>query len=339
MSTAVATPQETEVQFDPKAYTEARNAGKSAAEAREGATKPVEPEKPTDAAAEPAAAQPDSRRSLRRAERNAIREAAEWKGRFEQLQEQIKAGTAATPAADKPSEPQEPKRADFPAGENGTAEYLRAAAKWDRQQEQKAAAESSQQGEKSEELKSFLAEMDKKAETDMKSLKDWDAVLNAAKDHEDLPEFIPDKQPTLMGLLARSDMRAFVLYHFAKPENFEAFQKLLDMDPQQQISAFHRLEGRLEKLYDADRSEEKYENVQTEEPKKAAGAAEPEKGKEDRSHLAEAARPGEPQQDGKPAKPKPSSEVAAKGGTPAPDEPAIGSAAWMARRNQVQFGR
>src|SRR6185312_13410317 len=93
MSTAIATPQETQeapqVEFNPAAYIKARNEGKPAAEAREGATKPVEQK----AAAEPAKPQqepnPDSRRSMRRRELNAIREAAAAQERVRILEEQL----------------------------------------------------------------------------------------------------------------------------------------------------------------------------------------------------------------------------------------------------------
>ena len=37
-------------------------------------------------------------------------------------------------------------------------------------------------------------------------------------------------------------------------------------------------------------------------------------------------------------KPKPSSEVATRGGVPAPEMPTPGTAAWMELRNRAQFG-
>ena len=97
---------------------------------------------------------------------------------------------------------------------------------------------------------------------------------------------------------------------------------MLDLKPAEQIRAFHRLEGRLEKAYD----------------KPEAAQATPEKGKTASTPQKLEGR-AEPQQEVKPAKPKPSAEVAARGGSPAPDEPAIGSVAWMQKRNQAQFGR
>jgi len=326
MSTAVATPQETE--FDAKAFMESRNKGEDIPKAE-----------PKKADAPPLEEQPKaaSSRSQRRALNQAMREAAEERGRRLALEDLMAKGTIAAPKVEPVKEDVEPKRADFAAGEIGTAEYLRAAQKWDKAQESKAEAAKGTETAQTEELKTFLQEMDAKAAEDIKALKDWDKVQKAAAEDEDAPEFIPSEHPTLMALLARSDMRAFVLYHFAKPENYDALESLLELtaNPAKQIAAFHRLEGRLEKLYDADRAEEVYDTVQSE--GKKAAQAEPEKEKTASTPQKPQGR-AEPQQEEKPAKPKPSSEVAARGGSPAPDEPAIGSPAWMLKRNQAQYG-
>ena len=162
--------------------------------------------------------------------------------------------------------------------------------------------------------------MDEKAVADIALISDWDEVAKNAMDDEDAPEFDPTQQKTLMALLSNSDVRAFALHHFAKHPN--KLQEMLDLKPAEQIRAFHRLEGRLEKAYD----------------KPEAAQATPEKGKTASTPQKLEGR-AEPQQEVKPAKPKPSAEVAARGGSPAPDEPAIGSVAWMQKRNQAQFGR
>ncbi len=317
MSTAIETPQEQAApEMDAKqlaTFMEARNKGeaipKPAAKVETAAPVTEEPKQASS-----------------RSQRRALRAAEERTANLV-LETLTKAGVIKKEAEPEAVEV-EPKRADFPAGDEGMAQFVRATQKWDKTQEAKTEAAKGTETAQTEELKTFLGEMDTKAAEDMKSLKDWDKVMKTAQDHEDLPEFIPDEQPILMSLLSRSDMRAFVLYHFAKPENFEAFEDLLALSktPDQQIKSFHRLEGRLEKMYDADRSE-----------KTEAAQADPEKEKTASTPQKPQGR-AEPQQEAQPAKPKPSSEVAARGGSPAPEEPAIGSPAWMLKRNQAQFG-
>lgn len=329
MSTVTAPPQEQAAQptFDAKAYIAAKQSGKPIAEAREAATKPAELAKVETRTLEEPKEQPHVSRSVRRQLNKAMTEAAELRGRLALLEEQGKAKPATAPVEEK-----EPQRAAFPAGDVGTAEFLRATQKWDKAQDAKVAGKTQAETQQIEELKTFLSEMDTKAEEAVKALPDWEKVQAAAAADEDAPEFMPDQHPTLMALLARSDMRAYVLYHFAKPENYDALQALLDeKDNGKLISSFHRLEGRLEKLYDSNKPTEKKAD-------KPAQGSKAEKPSEDRTHLAEAARPGEPQRE-VPAKPKPSSEVSARGGSPAPDEPRIGSPEWMAKRNQKLYGK
>ena len=273
--------------FDSKAFMEARNKGVPAVV--------TEPEKPTPGKPEPVVSkaeepeQPRMSRSMSRLQRAIGREQA----MREQLQAELDTLRGATRHV-APAEDAEPDRSDY-----GTdAEYLRATQKWDRQQEAK------QQGQ--------LAENAKDQESR--------AAYLQAMDDEDAPEFDPTQQKTLMALLSNSDVRAFALHHFAKHPN--KLQEMLDLKPAEQIRAFHRLEGRLEKAYD----------------KPEAAQATPEKGKTASTPQKPEGR-AEPQQEVKPAKPKPSAEVAARGGSPAPDEPAIGSVAWMQKRNQAQFGR
>lgn len=296
--------------FDSKAFMEARNKGVPAVV--------TEPEKPTPGKPEPVAAvkaeepeQPRMSRSMSRLQRAIGREQA----MREQLQAELDTLRGATRHV-APAEDAEPDRSDY-----GTdAEYLRATQKWDRQQEAKQQGQLAENAKDQESRAAYLQAMDEKAVADIALIPDWDEVAKNAMDDEDAPEFDPTQQKTLMALLSNSDVRAFALHHFAKHPN--KLQEMLDLKPAEQIRAFHRLEGRLEKAYD----------------KPEAAQATPEKGKTASTPQKPEGR-AEPQQEVKPAKPKPSAEVAARGGSPAPDEPAIGSVAWMQKRNQAQFGR
>ncbi len=312
-----------------KAFMDARNRGEQVKPAPD---KAPDPEKAPEPAKEPEPARLP--RSQRRQLNAAIREAAEERGRRLAIEEIMAAGKlnghAATTAI---AEDAEPQRESFPAGDMGTAAYLRATQKWDRAQEAKEKARDSESGSQAEAEKAHLRAMDEKAAADIATLPDWDAVAKRALEDEDAPELDPQEHQTLMGLLATSDVRAFALYHFAlHPDELEKMLEL-SKSPGAQIRAFARLEGRIEKLYSKSQAEP--------EKAKPAAQADPDKDK-DRKHLAEAKpekdKPGETAGDGKSPKPKPSSEVAARGGQPAPDEPAIGSPAWMLKRNQMQYG-
>ena len=296
--------------FDSKAFMEARNKGVPAVV--------TEPEKPTPGKPEAVAAvkaeepeQPRMSRSMSRLQRAIGREQA----MREQLQAELDTlrGTSRQAAQ---AEDSEPERSQY----GSDAEYLRATQKWDRQQEAKEQGQFAENARDQESRAAYLKAMDEKAVADIALIPDWDEVAKNAMDDEDAPEFDPTQQKTLMALLSNSDVRAFALHHFAKHPN--KLQEMLDLKPAEQIRAFHRLEGRLEKAYD----------------KPEAAQATPEKGKTASTPQKLEGR-AEPQQEVKPAKPKPSAEVAARGGSPAPDEPAIGSVAWMQKRNQAQFGR
>lgn len=215
----------------------------------------------------------------------------------------------------------EPQRDDF----GSDAEYLRAVSKWDRAQEAKQQQQQGKTEQQSAEIRAHLKAMDEKAVADIAAyFPDWDEVSAAAAEDEDAPEFKFEEHPQLVGMLSGSEFRAHVLYHWAK--NPDALQFMLDLTakPSEQIRAFHRLEGRLEKEYSG---------------KQAAQASEAETPKKDRKHLADAERPGETAADRDVRKPRPSTDVAARGGSAPPDEPAIGSAAWMAKRNQAAYAR
>lgn len=317
MSTSVIEQQTEAPVFDAAKFIADRNAGKVNEPAK---TEQVEQKKDaTQAQAEPEAA-PRLSRSVRR-EMNRLREEVGY------LRAKAELAETKPAAKEAPAEEAEPMRKDFASD----AEYLRAAQKWDKTQEAKTSTKTAEQGEQNQKYAEHLDAMKSKASEDMKTLDDWDAVAAKAAEDEDAPEIDwgAKEHEVLVGLLANSDMQAFMIYHLAK--NPDVAQKMYDLskDHSAQIRFFHRLEGQLEKMYDS--------------TQKAAQASEPEKGKEDRKHLADAepakAKLGETAAGAIPAKPKPSSEVAARGGSPAPDEPLPGSAAWIAKRNQAQFGR
>jgi hypothetical protein len=166
--------------------------------------------------------------------------------------------------------------------------------------------------------------MDVKFAADVKTIADWDDVKKAAADDVDAPLVSQEDDPLLVGLIMHSDVRAFMLHHFA--QNPQVFQKVIDLrdDPNGQIALFKRLEGHVETMYSNSSKKE------------AAQASDKSKDEsKDRTHPAEAAKPAGRNSD----KPRPSTEVAARGGSAPPEEPEPGSAAWMARRNQVTGGR
>ena len=316
MSTAVLEQQqEAPVIFDAKAFIEARNKG----EEHPMPGKPPEPKAKAEETPEPEVKPVPKHEEAPRLSRSVRRE-------INQLREQLGAAKALAALAvqQKPAardDDAEPARDSFASD----AEYLRAAARWDRQQEQQQGTKDGEARQQTEAQHAHLKAMDEKAAKDIVELfPDWDEVSAHAAEDEDAPEFKFSEHKNLAGLLASSDVRAHVLYYWAKTP--DALQRMLDMTetPNDQIRSFHRLEGRLEKEYSV---------------KQAAQASDGETQKKDRKHLAEADRLGDTAADRDIRKPKPSTEVAAKGGTAPPDEPAIGSAAWMARRNQAHYGR
>ena len=96
------------------------------------------------------------------------------------------------------------------------------------------------------------------------------------------------------------------------------------------------MEGRIEKLYTKDEPEKDpaKEGSDKKTPAAQAAGATP----KDRTHPAEGtvvthSEPGRTTAERDARKPRPSSEVTARGGSAPPDEPEIGSAAWMEKRN------
>jgi len=316
MSAAVQ--EQKPAEFDAKAFMESRNKGEPAPKVEAKVAEPAP-------AAEVETVKPkhDSTRSQRRALRAAEERTANLV---------LKVLGESGVLTKKPSEsvPEvvatAPKRSDFPTGDDGAAEFFLASQKFNSEKEK---SESEAKEAEQQAAKERYQALDAKTAADIQErFPDWDKLAKEWAANEDIQSVKYEDIPTIVGLLGDSDLRASVSYYWM--QNPEEFLELCDLPPKNQISAFHRLEGRLEKMYDSSRSPEKAPT--------AAQAGKPEKATEDRTHLAEAARPGEPQRE-VPAKPKPSSEVAARGGSPAPDAPKIGSPEWMLERNRAQFGR
>jgi hypothetical protein len=329
MSTVV-TPAPEAPAFDIKAKIAERNAidaarreGKeipisAAVEAAPAAPKTEEVEHPTRVA-----------RSLRRMER----QLGEERGRREALEEMLRAGgqpAKPEPAAPKTEDP-EPQRKGFA----DDVKYWRAVAQWDARQEAAKLIgkerEAAGQTEAQQELQRQVERASAKLQEDIKLLPDWDQVQKAAQDDEDAPQFKPSDHAGLMTLIATSDVQAAVLYYLAqKPKEM---QEMLDLTakPAEQIQKFRRLEGRAERLLD--KAKEKPDNF----GKPAQGSG---KSQEDRQHPADegqtSGRNGVSAAERDARLPRPTTEVATRGGTPAPDQPKPGSAAWMAQRNAAQ---
>ena len=314
-------------ELDVKAHLEQSNL---ADQARREGKEPPKPAAPAEVADESAVEKPhQASRSERRLQNRLREEIGELRGRLKAYEE---LGMKPEPARVPPAavaDP-EPERKNFASD----AEYNRALGRWDARQEVAKATERvetklterEQQAAELEQLRADIAASETQAQADIKELfPDWEQVSKEALDDPDAPEFTPAEHPMLMMMIARSDMKARVLYHFAK--NPEALESMLGLTktPDRQIAAFHRLEGRVEKLYDKPKVAQAAGKVQEE---RATHPAEANAGRSKQSTSESDAR-----------KPRPSSEVAARGGTAVPEEPAVGSAAWMAARNARTGGR
>ena len=189
----------------------------------------------------------------------------------------VKQATAKVDAAAPAGEPQREQYAS-------DAEYIKALAKHEAAGLMAAKdAEREQQAQASQ----FMSGIDAattKFHADVKDrFPDFAEVMEAASAKDDID---PAKHETFIALIAQSDERAAVLYHLAKNPDERA--AILAMTPAQQIKAFHRLEGRLEREDEARRASEE---PNTKKPTAAEVDAK---------------------------KAKPSGAVAAKGGTTAP---------------------
>ena len=321
MSTPAITPTE-EQPFDPAKFVEDRNR----AERERASPKPVqtqqrtpivptaEPERPKPGAPADPDAEPLkwSRSQIR--EMNKLREAkARAEGEAAALRSLV--GREPASSATKAKDPNaEPARADFANDQ----EYLKAVAKYEANQ---AVSQTTANREVYDEIRSRVQAADSLQVEHMKLIPDWEEI---SKDFGEL--IYPDGDTTTPYLVGVSDMRAFVLEHFVKhPKDWDKLVSL--KTPEEKHTYFARLEGRCETEYN--------KRVQA-----AQAAKEPEAPTKDRKDAA----PGSPRQTaqngGSPVRlPKPSSEVAAKGGSAPPAEPAIGSPEWMAARNRRQYGQ
>ena len=323
MSPAVTVPAEPPA-FDSKAFLAQKNAEHDAA--KNGKPAPVV-EKPAEATAQPAEEKPHfPNRAERRAQNRLREEIGELRGRLAAMQELMGNKQPAAAAAEevKPKADPEPQRKHFASD----AEYNRALGRWDaRQEASKVLGEAKGQQTQQEQLQALQAEIreaEEKAVKDAAELfPDFDKVREqAAEDVEngDAPKFDPAEHPLFMMMLAKSDVRAHLLYHFAKePDDLESMLALTG-DQSKQIQKFNRLEGRMEVLYNK--------------PKVAQAAgtkAVPKERAEAPAKGTAAARDA--------ALPRPSAEVAARGGSAAPEDSAVGSRAWMEKRNQATGGR
>ncbi len=332
-------------EFKPTDFMAQRNAADAARRAGKE-PEPPKPGKPTEKPAEVKAADPiedDDKdveyhtpklpRSVRR-ELNTLRErAAAAEARAKAFEEMgMKPKEAKEAAVKEAIEDPEPQRKDFP----DDAQHQRALGRWDARQEALKVVGTKEEKEEAKRQEQTWLEgvkkMDAKAAEDVKLIPDWDEAAKAMeKLEEDDPSlrFVPAAQPTLFALLMQSDVRAFMYHHFAKKP--DDLRKILAMPPMQQIPFFNRLEGRVENLYSTEK---------TKEPAQGSAVTDKKEPVKDRQDPANGATPGRTAAASvqKPL-PRPSTEVAARGGSAPPEEPAVGSNAWMARRNQAQFGR
>jgi len=319
MSTTVVPPA---ASFDAKAYI--KEANQAEADRRAGKVPPIKsgsevgtPPPGGPPVAPPIDGEPTHARVSRsqRRESNRLREElGAARARADMMAEELERSRRAAPAASAaaPVADPEPQRAQF----QSDAEYNRALGRWDARQEvAKATKQAEAKGVSDAQLQAYLdriAAADEKAREDQKLFADWDAVREGAA--EDPIEFRPDDHPVLMSLIALSDQKAKVLYHFAKDQ--QALQALLDLakSPDELIARFHRLEGRLEREYTP------------KEEKKAPTAAERDA-----------------------AKPAPSETVRVNGGTAAPDKTPmfiqdargrnVLNPAWKHERNEAEVHR
>lgn len=309
-------------------------ANRNAAEANRTAPKPAVPAKPAEEPAKPVVAQPaapavdddgdddkpgDKRpevhlsRSQRR-EMNRLREtAAEERGRRMALEAMIQnGGKQPVPAKDANAEP---AREDFKTDAEYAAAVARHAAK---AEVGKTAGESQIISDLREQISAAAAlQADQ-----VKVIPDWDKIMEKAEDLE-----FGDQIPVQI-MFATSDVRAHMIEYFvSNPKDWEKLISLKD-DEIQQRRLFARIEGKVESVYN---ERVKAAQAASKEPAK-------ETPKEDRTNPAEAQAGRTAASAGKDTRlPKPSSEVAAKGGSAPPVEPEIGSPAWMDLRNRAQY--
>jgi hypothetical protein len=226
-------------------------------------------------------------------------------------------------AVEVPATDPEPQRKDFATD----AEYNRAAGRWDaRQEAKKEVGKVTEQSERIAEVNAKIQIANENFKRDMATSlgEDWEAAAKEAAEDEEAPEFAPADHPGLMTLLGTSEVQVPIWIYLARhPKDM---QRLLDSKDESadQIQLFRRLEGKAEIMYTAKQKKEAAQAAGTEKTGKTAATPQATDGQT-------------AERDAR--KPRPSTEVAARGGSAPPEEPPIGSAAWMAKRNQAQFAR
>lgn len=160
-------------------------------------------------------------------------------------------------AEEKPAEDPEPQRSAFA----DDASYNRAMGKWDARQEA-AKLETKLRGEQaqSEELESLKSQIEatkQRADAEIKELfPDFEEVRAAATVENGQPAFSWDDHAQLAYLQATSEVAARIAYFWMKhPEDLKKILAMTKSDPQGQIGAFRRLEGRVEMMYTAKQAE------------------------------------------------------------------------------------
>jgi hypothetical protein len=240
-------------------------------EAEVGNSPAIEEKPKVEAAAEeePAAEQEEEHVSRRQSRSYARtqRQIGELRGKLQAYEEIIKSGMmpAAKAATEKTSDDPEPLPENFTTD----AEYFKAVGAHAARQEAKSTIKKElTTNEQNQAWSKHVAETDAQAVEDKELFDDWNKVCEAAK--ETGPEYIPEEHPVLMALIAQSDFKASIVYHFAK--NPDAFESFLEMNKDQNglIRKFHRLEGRLEDDIERRRSEK----AKPKEEKKTLTAAE-----------------------------------------------------------------
>lgn len=233
-------------EYDFAAFKAARDKGEptppAAAAAVEATPAKVEPTAKVADADDADDHTPTLPRSVRR-ELNKLRvELGETRGQLamlRELQQQgfTKAEAKAEVAAITEAPAGEPTRDQFASD----AEYYRALGRFDAKAEISKVQNSAAQEASNAAFMAEVAASTTKFEADVAGFPDWAEVVEAM----DEIKIDTVKNQTFIGLLAKSDMRAAILYHLAKHQDER--EKLFASTPEGQISYFHRLEGRLER--------------------------------------------------------------------------------------------
>lgn len=306
MSTNVIVPgQEKVEEFDAAKFFADRNAREAAA--RAGKELPKVEDKPAEAEPAKTAKPTGDARKLFKTIRENGRLAAEnesFKARLDALE---KAGKPAEVKADPNAEP---KRADYSTDQ----EFADARAEWKGAQGaekviKSQAEESKQVAEVKRISESFEAQMKAGADVDKGGYADWSELLKSSKAAN---VDIYAEAPNLFMAFMSSEYAKDVMHEWlVKPETLTLLIDTYKSDPMAALRQFHRFEGKVGREVEADKTPAKDEKK---EPVKVAAVVEREK-------------------------PRPSRSVQAPSGEAPAAEPAIGSAAWMAKRNAAKKER